>query len=215
MPTMPEATDHPANKAHTVGPNDEGYRHRYFELDVPLHDAVVWMSLLDKIVDDIIEEPPHLEGKEGLAHEQLSRVTIALKQAVDDLDAIYNKREKEEALPAAVIAAPVDPIFAAIGRHTVVRDALIEAIPRAAGVSARLEGRKVTKADEDAVEALNLDEEAAFLELFVIVPTTLEGRRALLQHFVQREKDGLSDPIGEIAERMLRLPMFAQEEARA
>jgi hypothetical protein len=73
------------------------YRDRYLELDVPIHDAVVWMSLLDKIVDDIIEEPPHLEAKEGLAHEQLCRVTCALKQAVGDLDAIYNKREKEEA----------------------------------------------------------------------------------------------------------------------
>jgi hypothetical protein len=49
----------------------------------------------------------------------------------------------------------------------------------------------------------------------VIVPTTLEGRRALLQHIVQREEDGLSDPIGEIAAKMLRLPMFAQEEARS
>ena len=65
------------------------------------------------------------------------------------------------------------------------------------------------------MEALSLDEEAAFLDLFVIVPTTLEGRRALLQHIVQREEDGLSDPIGEIAAKMLRLPMFAQEEARA
>jgi hypothetical protein len=112
------------------------------------------------------------------------------------------------ALPAAVIAAPVDPVFAAIAQHIVARDALIDAIPRADTVTARLEGREVTKADEDAVEALNLDEEAAFLELFVIVPTTLEGRRALLQH-LQRDEDGISEPIGEIAARMLRLPMFA------
>jgi hypothetical protein len=59
-------------------------------------------------------------------------------------------------------AAPEDPIFAAIAQHIVARDALIEAIPRADKVTARLEGREVTKADEDAVEALNLDEEAAF-----------------------------------------------------
>ena len=116
---------------------------------------------------------------------------------------------------AAVIAAPVDPIFAAIAQHIVARDALIEAIPRADKVTAKLDGREVTKADEDAVEALNLDEEAAFLELFVIVPTTLEGRRALLQHLVQRDEDGISEPIGEIAAKMLRLPMFAQEEARS
>ena len=111
------------------------------------------------------------------------------------------------------LAAPVDPIFAAIAQHIVARDALREACPRVDSVQAKLDGREVTKADEDAVEALNLDEEAAFLDLFVIVPTTLEGRRALLQHIVQREEDGLSDPIGEIAAKMLRLPMFAQEEA--
>ena len=110
------------------------------------------------------------------------------------------------------LAAPVDPMFAAIAQHIVARDALREACPRVDLVQAKLDGREVTKADEDAVEALNLDEEAAFLDLFVIVPTTLEGRRALLQHIVQRE-DGLSDPIGEIAAKMLRLPMFAQEEA--
>ena len=60
------------------------------------------------------------------------------------------------AVPAAVIAAPVDPIFAAIVQHIVARDALIEAIPRADEVTAKLEGREVTKADEDAFEALNV-----------------------------------------------------------
>jgi hypothetical protein len=110
---------------------------------------------------------------------------------------------------ALMNAAPVDPVFAAIAQHIVARDALIEAIPRADGVTAKREGREVTKADKDAVEALNLDEEAAFLKLFVIVPTTLEGRRALLQHLVQRDEDGISEPIGEIATKMLRLPMFA------
>jgi hypothetical protein len=110
--------------------------------------------------------------------------------------------------------APVDPVFAAIARHSVARDALIEAFPRADTVTAKREGREVTKADEEAVEALNPGEEAAFLDLLVIVPTTLEGRRALLQHLVQRDEDGISEPIGELAEKMLRLPMFAQGEAR-
>jgi hypothetical protein len=110
---------------------------------------------------------------------------------------------------ALMNAAPEDPIFAAIAQHIVARDALIEALPRADKVHAKHDGREVTKADEDAVEALNVDEEAAFLELLVIVPTTLEGRRALLQHLVQRDEDGISEPIGEIAAKMLRLPMFA------
>jgi hypothetical protein len=65
------------------------------------------------------------------------------------------------------------------------------------------------------VEALNLAEDAAFLGLFVIVPTTLAGRRALLQHLVQRDEDGISEPIGEIAAKLLCLPIFAQEEARS
>jgi hypothetical protein len=131
------------------------------------------------------------------------------------LVSLFRDLGADRPLPAAVIAAPVDPIFAAITQQSVARAALIEALPRVDKVTAKLEGREVTKADEDAVEALNLDEEAAFLELFVIVPTTLEGRRALLQHLVQRDEDGISEPIGEIAAKMLRLPMFAQEEARS
>ena len=106
--------------------------------------------------------------------------------------------------------APVDPVFAAIARHSVARDALIEAFPRTDTVMAKREGREVTKADEEAVEALNLGEEAAFLDLLVIVPTTLEGRRALPQHLVQRDEDGIYEPIGALAAKMLRLPMFAQ-----
>jgi hypothetical protein len=57
------------------------------------------------------------------------------------------------------LAAPVDPIFAAIAQHIVACDALREAGPRVDSVQAKLDGREVTKADEDAVEALSLDEE--------------------------------------------------------
>ena len=110
--------------------------------------------------------------------------------------------------------APVDPVFAAIARHSVARARSNRGLPRTDTVTAKREGREVTKADEEAVEALNLDEEAAFLHLLVIVPTTLEGRRALLQHLVQPDEDGISEPIGELAAKMLRLPMFAHEEAR-
>jgi hypothetical protein len=133
------------------------------------------------------------------------------------LASLFRDLGADRALDLAPTSAgvPVDPIFAAIAQHIVARDALIEAMPRADKAQAERDGREVTKADEDAVEALNLDEEAAFLELFVIVPTTLEGRRALLQHFVQRDEDGISDPIGEIAAQMLRLPMFAKPEARS
>jgi hypothetical protein len=48
---LSEATDHPANKAQT-GRSDDGYRHRYFELDEALHNAVVWASFLDTIVEE-------------------------------------------------------------------------------------------------------------------------------------------------------------------
>jgi len=60
-----------------------------------------------------------------------------------------------------VIAAPVDPIFAAIRQHIIARDALIEGLPRDDRVAAKLEGRKVPKADEDAEEALQVEKEAA------------------------------------------------------
>ena len=123
-------------------------------------------------------------------------------------------RANARALPKTT-PHPDDPIFQAIARHIAARDALIAVIPLADDVQAERDGRKVTQADRAAFEALNLYEDAAFLELFLIVPTTLDGRRALLQHFVQRDDDGICDPIGEVAARILRLPIFAQgEEAR-
>ena len=91
-----------------------------------------------------------------------------------------------------------DPIFAALERHIVARDALLEAI-----------------VEEDEVAGIARVEDAAFLRLFVVVPTTLEGRRALLQHLVQRDADGICEPVGELAARLLRLPMFAGEEVRS
>jgi hypothetical protein len=67
--------------------------HRFFELDESLHDAVVWTSLLDKIVDDM----PSMSSREDIAVSQLSRVTDGLKEAIECLDAIYHQRTKEEA----------------------------------------------------------------------------------------------------------------------
>jgi hypothetical protein len=95
--TLPEATSHPADKAQTVGPNDEGYRHRYSELDEPLHNTVVWASFLDMIVEDMERLPSMSERELSVAYGKLFRVTEPLKQAINDLDAIYHKREKEEA----------------------------------------------------------------------------------------------------------------------
>jgi hypothetical protein len=94
---LPDATDHPADKAQTVGPNHEGYRHRYFEIDEPLHNAVVWASFLDVIVEDMERLPSMSRRELNVAYGKLIRVVDPLQQAINDLDAIYHKREKEEA----------------------------------------------------------------------------------------------------------------------
>ena len=75
----------------------EEVRHRFFDLDESLHDAVVWTSLLDKIAEEMAALPSMSKREVNIALGQLDRVTDGLKQAVEQMDAIYNNRTKEEA----------------------------------------------------------------------------------------------------------------------
>ena len=76
----------------------EEVRHRFFELDESLQDAVVWTSLLDKIAEEMAALPSMSKREVNIALGQLDRVTDELKRAVEQMDAIYNNRTKEEAL---------------------------------------------------------------------------------------------------------------------
>ena len=58
-------------------------------------------------------------------------------------------------LPAAMSAAPVDPIFAAIERHRLAWAAFDASCERTDSVLARNQGHEVTQADEDARDEAN------------------------------------------------------------
>ena len=76
----------------------EEVRHRFFELDESLQDAVVWTSLLDKIAEEMSALPSMSKREVNIALGQLDRVTDELKRAIEQMDAIYNNHTKEEAL---------------------------------------------------------------------------------------------------------------------
>jgi hypothetical protein len=70
---------------------------RFCELDEPLHDVVVWASLLDKVVESMSRLPGMSKREVNIANGELNRVNDALKEAIDRLDAVYHNRTKEEA----------------------------------------------------------------------------------------------------------------------
>ena len=78
-------------------PTDADYRDRFFQLDKDLHDAVVWVSLLDKVVEDLDGFPSMSIREVNIATSALNRVNDALKETVKRLDAIYYARTNEEA----------------------------------------------------------------------------------------------------------------------
>jgi hypothetical protein len=82
------------------------------------------------------------------------------------------------ALPAAMAAEPVDPVFAAIERHRVAKAALVLAGSRTAYVI------KAAKEDEDAEQEASDAEEEALVEL-VSAPTTLAGVKVMLEYVAQ------------------------------
>ena len=59
---------------------------------------MVWTSLLDKIAEEMAALPSMSKREVNIALGQLDRVTDELKRAVEQMDAIYNNRTKEEAL---------------------------------------------------------------------------------------------------------------------
>jgi hypothetical protein len=80
------------------------YHHRFFELENSLSDAVVWASLLDKVVDDLEGLSSMSKMEVSISYGQLLRVSEKLKQAIDDMDAIYHQRPKEEEANDRVLA---------------------------------------------------------------------------------------------------------------
>ncbi|MBV8896447.1 MAG: hypothetical protein JO051_08040 [Acidobacteriaceae bacterium] len=76
---------------------------RLSKLDPPLYDVVVWMSLFDQVVDEIVDQPhnPH-DNDHDQRIGRLLRVTAAMKLSVEELYNLYRgKGAKEESVAAA------------------------------------------------------------------------------------------------------------------
>jgi hypothetical protein len=78
-----------------ASPTREDYSRRFLELDEHLHDAVVWASLLDKVVEDMDRLPSMTRAEINTSHGALQRVSDALKRTIGQLDAVYHQRTTE------------------------------------------------------------------------------------------------------------------------
>jgi hypothetical protein len=70
---------------------------RFGDLEEPLRHALVWASLLEKVVDDVARWPSMSKRELSVAFEELEFVTEPLKEAIDNLDTMYHQRTEEEA----------------------------------------------------------------------------------------------------------------------
>ncbi len=75
---------------------------RLGELERPLLDVVIWISLLDRTVDDIAEQPRNSrvdDDNRSIGH--LLNVTSTLKRSIDELYTLYHGKSEEDASAAA------------------------------------------------------------------------------------------------------------------
>jgi hypothetical protein len=70
---------------------------RFNDLDRRLHDAVAWAGMLDDAIERIDRFPSLTRDEMNIACRQLNLVADALKEAIEQMDAIYHNRTKEEA----------------------------------------------------------------------------------------------------------------------
>jgi hypothetical protein len=106
---------------------------------------------------------------------------------------------------AARVAAPVDPVFAAIERHRAAWAEFAETVGPLESVEGEQEGSK----EDLAYRAANAAADEAFEEFLATPPTTLAGLRAALEYVVEVDSGCLPDNGGRIAETFLRSPLFA------
>jgi hypothetical protein len=112
-------------------------------------------------------------------------------------------------LPAVALAAPVDPIFDAIGRHRAAFAIFSQAYSRTDEVLARRQCREITDDDEAAWLTSCQGESEALDEFFAIAPTTMAGMRAALAYVVEIHSDCAPETGARIAESLLKSPLFA------
>jgi hypothetical protein len=81
-----------------------------------------------------------------------------------------------------VCGSDPDPIFAAIERHREALAALDSACSRTDNVTAKQQGRRVTRAEERALRAADKAEVRALCELLATTPTTVNGARRAMKY---------------------------------
>ena len=113
------------------------------------------------------------------------------------------------ALALSAALPSVDPIFAAIERHKAAWDAFGEAGPAADNILAKQQGRVVTQADCDALDAASELEREVFGEMLNTSPTTLPGLRAAVEHLAEIERGCVPEASGYFLFKLLKSPLLA------
>lgn len=102
-----------------------------------------------------------------------------------------------------------DPIFVAIEHHKELERLYAKYTNITDEVAAKIEGRKITRADRDAFDRINDASEKATAALTSTIPKTIEGIRAVLQYLL--EDDSLRDDYPNFIETLLASPVLAVE----
>jgi hypothetical protein len=121
--------------------------------------------------------------------------------------AVFGALGVAAAAPAmADLTLDQEPILAAIERHQAAERAFTATLNPVDKVYARLHGREVTQADNQAFEAANVAEEEAIEALLETVPLTWLGVRCALAYLAEMQ-DGYH--LRDFIPTLLESPLFA------
>lgn len=108
------------------------------------------------------------------------------------------------ALPAAALAQPTDPIFAVIERHRAAFKEFADASLATDEVKAEREGRAVTQAAEDRLNAASDFQEKIAEELSLTAPTTMAGLAAAIAWLFEYDEGCIPDTSGRFLRTLAR-----------
>jgi hypothetical protein len=111
-------------------------------------------------------------------------------------------------------AQTVDPVFAAIGRHKILKIECDRAFDIADGPLAAEEGRPVSKADEEASKAASAAEREAANSLARMTPQTIAGMRASIEWYLAYNEDISPDDWDVFLQALLGSPALLDSAQR-
>jgi hypothetical protein len=171
--------------------SDRDYASEYSDLEDAVRQVRTWASIAVEI-NDGLRLPIGMSREDRVGIEQLDVIIYKFAEAADDLYAQYHRRSAHD----AGSGGEPDPVFGLIKAHRTAWDEFVK--------------QDLAEPRDEAVRQVARDEAFRVMdELMETPPVTMAGAKAVLEYFVEWDRDCMPDDSGQYFATLAASPIFA------